>query len=232
MGSNLEMYFVSASTLDIIFRFKAEHEKIISTCRVVEESYICISYQERIQLMNYDYKLKEMVKITSIQMESHQFQASHMKDKLAVASSFTGDVFIILLSHLRHHLNHFRLAEGKSVKLLRIVGKNNLIFLMDNDYSSYLIQINDKYINKNTFEFAVNSKSDFFLVHKITGSKGKNVQFECIASNYAVSGQHIILFLFDETGGLHVLKTKAVEVNRCNVPELQNYLRSHHVKAA
>ena len=83
-----------------------------------------------------------MTQITRASFEGANILQAHMKDNLAVFATSSNDLNILLFKPYKHYLASAKLEDGASIKLLRILGNGNHIFITDQNNNSFIISIN------------------------------------------------------------------------------------------
>lgn len=188
------------------------------------------TYQENAEVFCFDHKKKKTESITKFSFEGVQIQAAHMRGTLCVLFTSTGYLVIIIFKPHKHYLVTAKLEEGIGISLLEVIGNNNYIFVQDSKNQAYIISINQEYVKKQSFEFSISTKEDFFLVQRVDvpTKDDSPVKFVRIIDGAVEKPTFVTRFISDSEGRLYTFKLPSNQPSTVDLDSLQNYLRSHN----
>ena len=152
-----------------------------------------------------------------------------MKDNLAVFATSSNDLIFFIFKPYKHYVASAKLEEGSTVKLLRILGNGNHVFVTDQSNNSFIISINQEYAKKPSYEFSIAKRQDFFKVTRLLPqSTNEKIKFShFVEGDYFPTDDLISNLVFDKEGSIYSIAVDSKPGCSIEVTDLQNYMRSH-----
>lgn len=222
--------YVNNSTLEIVTTFSLEKSKILSTCRILNESLYFFVYQEYVEVFCFEPRKSSREVITKFSFDGAQIQAAHMRESLVALATSNSYLVLIFFKLHKHFLVTAKLEEGVTVKILEVMGNNNYVFLHDSRGQSYLISIKEDYAKRPSFDFSISTKEDFFQVQRIKAfsKDGHQAKIVRVIEGMGENPSFLMRYLSDVEGNLHALRLPPNTPPTVDQENVQNYLRSHN----